>query len=203
MLMRGRSATTYQFRYNGTYYWHTPEYKLGDLVYNGKQYHNILLNIDACKQDLLFKDSTSVAEILLKKELVEEFSIDGKPFVNTLWLGEDAPKGYCEVLYDGKAKILKQVLKNLESDSTGKNNYVIGDYNANTAANVFDFFALNIRYYYMDPSGKITRIKNKSALLKQFKSRKSDIRRYLASVKNSNDLPLEEYFSLVMNYVEK
>jgi hypothetical protein len=47
MIYRGRKAIHYAFQFNGTFYWESPQFLIGDVVYNHKKYEGLLLNIDA------------------------------------------------------------------------------------------------------------------------------------------------------------
>ena len=43
VLYRGMRAFVYNFRYNGTPYWEGPEFRKGDVLYNGRWYSNVCL----------------------------------------------------------------------------------------------------------------------------------------------------------------
>ena len=53
LLYRGQKAFAYNMLYNGTYYWNSPDFRKGRVLYDGKGYDDLLLNVDAARQDLL------------------------------------------------------------------------------------------------------------------------------------------------------
>ena len=46
-IYRGRGQSPFPYKFNGTYYLDTREFSPGDILYNGKVYRGILLNLDA------------------------------------------------------------------------------------------------------------------------------------------------------------
>ena len=46
-IYRGRGRSPFPYKFNGTYYLDTREFSRGDILYNGKVYQGILLNLDA------------------------------------------------------------------------------------------------------------------------------------------------------------
>ena len=55
LIYRGRLAPEYNFRCNGHCYVESKEFKRGSVMYNGRLYEDVLLNIDACSNLLLVK----------------------------------------------------------------------------------------------------------------------------------------------------
>lgn len=51
ILFRGHKSYDYYMLFNGTPFWTSPEYHPGTVIYSGKFYHDIELNIDAARQD--------------------------------------------------------------------------------------------------------------------------------------------------------
>ena len=102
-LYRGRTPAVYPYRYNGTVYWNTRYFSKGDLLYNGKFYREVWLNPDAFTGDLVTRPSEQAAAIVLDRDQVAWFTLEGRRFVNLQYLGyPDAPEGFFEVLKDGK-----------------------------------------------------------------------------------------------------
>lgn len=80
ILYRGHQAYAYHIHYNGTYCWSDAEFKTGDVRYNGKLYHDIPLNVDAARQELLVRNAVGQGGKVLSREFVEWFTL-GRPAV--------------------------------------------------------------------------------------------------------------------------
>ena len=59
-LYRGKLPVQYPYQYNGTYYLEGKQFQRGSVYYNGKLDENVLVNLDACKQELQVKVSENV-----------------------------------------------------------------------------------------------------------------------------------------------
>ncbi len=94
-LFRGLGPKSYPFKFNGTYYWQSDEFMPADICYNGKQYRQVLSNIDAHTRNLLVIPSKDALPILLNRDQVAWFRWNGYLFVNLQYLGyPDAPDGF-------------------------------------------------------------------------------------------------------------
>ena len=51
-IYRGRGRSPFPYKFNGTYYLDTREFSPGDILYNGKVYRGILLNLDAYEMEV-------------------------------------------------------------------------------------------------------------------------------------------------------
>ena len=102
LLYRGRKAYVHNILFNGTYFWTSPGFRSGTVVYNGKQYDDVFLNIDAARQDLIVRVPGSVLEKVVDERYTESFTMGEDHFLNLRFLcGETAPEGYWQVLHDG------------------------------------------------------------------------------------------------------
>ena len=126
-LMRGQKPAQYTFLYNGTPYIESPEFKKGDLRYNGRTYFGVLLNIDAAAMDALVKTDANVAATATLRRQTAWLKIENRLFVNLEFLEvEMAPEGYCEVVLDGETPIVKFVTKTLRTQTGNHNGKDIG-----------------------------------------------------------------------------
>ena len=126
-LFRGRSPKAYPFRYNGTYYWHTGDYAPANICYNGKQYSQVLANVDAYSQNLLVLPSKESLPILLNRDQVAWFHWNGYLFVNLQYLGyPDVPAGFFEVLRNDSTPVFRQSLKLFKTGTDNVNGEIIG-----------------------------------------------------------------------------
>ena len=123
-LSRGRKSIVYAFPYNGNYFWTDATFRQGDVLYNGKLYRAEMLNIDAASGELLVRCGSIT--ISPDSELVAAFTMGGRSYINLSKIEPAAPKGYFEVLSDGKTTVWRQVRKTLYSESGDHNGKEIG-----------------------------------------------------------------------------
>ena len=203
LLYRGRRAYGYPTPFNGTYFWNGPEYKGGSVLYNGKPYDDLLLNVDAVRQDLLIKSPSGRDGKVLNPDYVTSFTMNGHRFLNLRNLyGETAPSGYWEVLYDGRAKVLKQVVRILQQDLEGNMRSAMG-YDGEYRAGVYNVFVYEEKFCFMAEDGTLTPIRRRSQLMRFYKDQKRVINRHLSHLETSGMLPLERYCVEVVKYAEK
>lgn len=202
LLYRGHKAYEYALLYNGTYYLSSPEYLPGSVVYNGKFYRDILLNIDAARQDLIVRVG-GVSYKLIAREYVQECAFGGRQFLNLQYLyGETAPSGYWEVLYSGRAKVLRRVTKRLEQDIDGRKRDETR-YDGPFRMGIYQAFVYSSDYCYISEDGEIVPVKRRSDILNLFdKPRRRDVRRHIRQQEGGSRLPFDRYCVEVLNYVE-
>jgi len=148
LLFRGKRAFNYNMRYNGHCFWQTPDFKIGDIDYNGKHYDDILLNIDAHRGEVLVKSPKSVMVIALISDAIDRFSIDGEQFVRPdAARSKNCPDGFYQILCDGDVTVYKKVTKNFTSNTNNNNGVSIGYEDPNYDVSVVSFFQYNARYY--------------------------------------------------------
>ena len=200
LLYRGHRAYGYPTPFNGTYFWYGPEYRVGSVIYNGKHYDNLLLNVDAVRQDLLVKSRDGK---VLNSDYVTSFTMDGRKFLNLRNIyGETAPSGYWEVLYDGRAKVLKQVVRILMQDLEGNLRSAMG-YDGEYKAGVYNVFVYEEKFCYMAEDGTLTPIRRRGQILRFYKDHKRVISRHISHMESSGMLPMEQYCVEVVKYAEK
>ena len=68
-IFRGKLPGVYPYKYNGTYFWDRKEFLRGDILYNGKLYRDVLMNVDAARQD---EPSRGVDHLARLAEIVPE-----------------------------------------------------------------------------------------------------------------------------------
>ena len=203
LLYRGHKAYEYNLLFNGTFYWSSPVFAMGEVVYNGKAYQGILLNIDAARQDLIAKVGGGIASKVLDREYVRECSFNGSRYLNLQYIyGDQSPFGYWKVLYDGRAKVLKCVTKRLEQDLDGRKRSET-NFEGNYRSDVYQTFVYSEAYCYLSDDGRIIPVKRRRDVLRLFdKPTRRDIRRHIRHQEGSGMLPFERYFTEVIQYVE-
>lgn len=161
ILYRGHQALTYSnIRYNGHYYWDSPFFRGGTVMLDGRRYDDILLNIDASDRQLLACATQGAPAVVLNRDDVEWFEIEGKRYVNLCREGkyEGADPGFYMVMKDEPSPVFFRVDKNLRSgtdDFNGKDG--IGYDDPDYRREVLSAFVI-IRRYYVPKAGKLKRI---------------------------------------------
>ncbi len=203
LLYRGHKAFEYVLLYNGTYYWSSPVFQPGEAVYNDKLYSGISLNIDAARQDLVLRMGDGGTLKVVEREHVRECTFGGRRYLNLQYLyGDEAPSGYWEVLYDGRAKIVRRVLKRLEQDLDGSKRALThfeGDYRYD----VYQTFTYSEDFCYVKENGQIVPVSRRRDILRQIdKPLRRDVRRHLRHQENTNLLSFDRYCTEVVKYLE-
>ena len=107
VLYRGRRQNVYPYKYNGTYYLETKRFQTGSVQFNGKLYHNVILNLDAYAMELVVKPDPTAGGVLLSPDQVAWFTLGQRRFVNLRYLGfQEVPEGYFELIKDGRTPVL-------------------------------------------------------------------------------------------------
>ena len=203
LLYRGRKAYIRNELFNGTYYWSDPGYKKGSVVYNGKRYDDVLLNIDAARQDLLVRIPNSVIEKVVDERYTESFTIGDIRFLNLRFLcGETAPEGYWQVLHDGPIRFLLQVYKRKEQDLEGSKGNQTG-YDGPYRDKVILIYTRQVAYCCLREDGTVVPVRRRRDLLKMFEpSLRREIRRHVNRREGDGMIGFELYCTEVLQYVE-
>lgn len=198
LLFRGRSALPYNFAHNGTYYWYSPEFIEGTVRFNGKDYHDIELNIDAARQELICGIPGSIKRSELERAQVECFTIGDKHFVNAdgRWKG-DVPEGYLEVLLDGRNAFMKQRVKTLVEDKEGDRAQDT-HYSGIFRPSVWRVFVCQTNYYIRDARGTLHKVKKRKDVYGLFKDHRKQLRKYVSSLEKDNIMPFEQFGLIVL-----
>ena len=163
VLYRGKLPDKYLYAFNGTPFWESRTFVPGEVKYNGKIYRDVLLNIDACRMEVLCRYSSDVSPVVLSRQLVQYAKLGGVLYVNLNNLGyEDAPEGYFQVTRDGEAPVLRQIRKIFRTDSHDHNGADIGYYDPNYNERVTNYFRQEEKFYTIK-EGAIKRIGKRAA----------------------------------------
>lgn len=203
LLYRGHKAFEYSLLYNGTYFWESPEFNTGDVIYCGKEYRDVELNIDAARHELIVRIGKGISPKVLGREYVQECRFGGRHFLNLQFLyGTDAPFGYWEVLHEGRNKVLLRVDKHLEQDLEGNKRdmtHYVGTYRPN----VYQTFVYVATYCFMTEDGRIVPVRRRQDVFKLLdKERRSEVRRHLRQKDASGRLPFDRFCVEVAQYLE-
>jgi hypothetical protein len=149
-IFRGKLPATYPYKYNGTYYWDQKTFQKGDVLYNGRFYKDIYMNVDAYLDELEVRPLEKVSAMTVFRDQVAWFTMAGKTFVNLRYLGyTEAPEGFYEVIRDGETPLLLKVSKQIRFDANGGYNQ-IGYEDPDFNASVPNFFQRLEKYYVLE-----------------------------------------------------
>ncbi len=187
MFWRGHKAFSYPALVTGTPWWEDVAFESGTVVFNGRTYSNIPLNIDAVRQDLVARDVATGVDKVIWRDGVTRFSMGGKVFLHLQALyGEDMPSGYWQVLYGGHAKFVKQITRTLTKDEAG-----------------FPTARAEVRYGHIAADGTWTSLTRRKQLQNLYPSLRSDIRRHVAVLEHGGMLDFETYCQAVIRFVDE
>ena len=152
-IFRGKLPGIYPYKFNGTYFWDRKEFQKGDVMYNGKLYRDVSLNVDAASGDLLVRPLDNASPVVAFQDQVAWFTMGNTLFVNLRYLGwKEAPAGYFEVLRDGQAPLLRKVEKLLRYDSNGSSGFELGKeaYDEGYNPSIPNYFQRNETNYVLE-----------------------------------------------------
>lgn len=177
-LYRGRLATKYSFSYNGVYTWDRAGFREGDLVYEGKLYKGLQMDINAHSQTLLVHVPESFSVVDLGSDGVDSFSLGNTVYRNLSAKGINVPKGFYKVVYEGKECIYERIDKEFRRDINSKNDGSIGYKDPNFKEGVFEIFVQHRAFYHVDANGKAKKFSSLKALLKKHKDLRREVTNY-------------------------
>lgn len=164
MLFRGRQATSYNdVLYNGHYFWSTPEFRTGDVSYNGRVYHDILLNIDAVEGKLIARYSMEMPAVAVDGDYVPWFTIGPERYVNLRLAGVDASPGFYEQLSDGSTPVYLRVHKTYVRSTGNANGALIGYEDPYYDSSILAYFRIDSSYYCLT-EGRLKKVSRRKAL---------------------------------------
>lgn len=179
-IYRAKLAKQYTMRYNGTPYWDTCGFKKGSVIFNGRLYEDMLVNLDASEGEVSVKFSDQVAAVSPDRSQIPFFTRGDQKFVNLQYLGiPGARDGFYQILYDGEAAVLKRVDKVFAS-SPGDHYNMIGYKDPHYKPGVISYFDYTLSYWYV-ADGRLYRLKGKRGILSHYRDRKKEMKRVTAA----------------------
>ena len=157
-IFRGKLPGIYPYKYNGTYFWDRKEFLRGDVLYNGKLYRDVLMNVDAARQELQVRPLEKASAMVVFGDQVAWFTMGPKQFVNLRYIGyPEAPEGFFEVLRDGESPLLRRVEKTLRFDGSNGGLLLIGYEDPEFDVTIPNFFSLKETFYALE-KGQLRKI---------------------------------------------
>ena len=159
-LYRGRVQNAYPFRYNGTYYMDTRTFSTGDVLYNGKLYKDVLLNVDAYAMELVTRPDKNAAGVMLDRDQVAWFTLGDRRFVNLRYMGfPKAPEGFFELIMDGKEPLLTLNRKVFRSDTNLRS---ADDMDGNYDPDLVNYFSRSTTPYTLQADGTLKKLSQRA-----------------------------------------
>ena len=160
-IFRGKLPNIYPHKFNGTYFWDRKEFQRGDVMYNGKLYRDVSLNIDACEGELLVRPLENANAVVVFRDQVAWFTMGQSLFVNLRYLGwKEAQEGYFEVIRDGETPLLRKRSRILRFDSSGRSMMIRKDAE-DYRPDVMNYFDAKDTYYALE-KGTLKKISKRS-----------------------------------------
>lgn len=161
-VFRGKLPSVYPYKYNGTYFWFGKDFRNGDVLYNGRLYKDILLNVDAYENELQVKPLEGATAMVVFKDQVAWFTMGNTLFVNLRYLGwKELPEGFYEVIRDGQTPLLRQVQKRIRFDSNGSGFRQIGYDDPDYNSSIPNYFQIKETFYALE-KGSLRKISKRS-----------------------------------------
>ena len=203
VLFRGRQAVRYDFLYNGNCFWKEASYRVGDIIYRGKLYRGVEMNLDAVLQSPLVRMHAGAVSIGLYPSDVEYMKIGDNVYENLALKGhQEAKEGFYEMLTDGEYRLYKRVDKRVETSVDNVNGSEIGYEDPLYKDNIHTYFKYFPTYYLSHNGGPLVRFRNKGSLIKLFPEHKKALRKHLSSISDSGvKLESEESFIEIVKFV--
>ena len=167
-VFRGELAEKYNYPIDGTVYTYSDKFEEGQVMFNGKLYTGLMMNLNAHRDELQVAIGSTGERMALRRELVGDFTIGERKY--TFLCGERAVKGlqqgYYQVLHRGDDMLLKRIHK------------TVSDRIESFTRQTVKVFTTKHRYYLVK-DGKVYTIKNERGLAKFYRQDKDRIKDYV------------------------
>ena len=172
-IFRGPVVEAYPHYVRGTAYLNSAEFHKEKVMYNRKLYYNVKLNLDVFRDIVCVMVPGSTIEMVLDTPLVENFTLNGKEFVNASEV-EGLERDFYEKLYGGGNMLLKETVKKYHRKDRGN----------------VEFYLI-VRYFLVK-DGKAVRVKGMKAFRKLYPEKKKALRRYRIELDSTGQDPDNE-----------
>ena len=161
-IFRGKLPNQYPYKYNGTYYWSRKAFRKGTVLYNGKRYEDVMMNVDAFAGELQVRPLDNTSPVVVYTDQVAWFTMEEALFVNLRYLGwPEAPEGFFEVVRDGQTPLLRRVEKTLRFDGSGHSLSYIGEETDGYDATIPNYFHLQETFFALE-QGSLRKISGRN-----------------------------------------
>ena len=182
LLFRGKIDNKTFFKCKGTSFAYQNEFTLGEVFFNEKLYKNVLINLNSQSDELYVKKDSEKLSIILEKDLVDYFNLEGRKFINLKGKVNGISPGFYEVVYEDSAMLLKKIKKIYREELEA---------GVNDAASIVKSYDPEIRYFLYKDSAYYP-IKGKTTFTSHYKEKKKEINKIFshASVAEKRDKDL-------------
>ena len=167
-VFRGELAEKYIYQIDGTVYTYSDKFEEGQVMFNGKLYTGLMMNLNAHRDELQVAIGSTGERMAPRRELVGDFTI-GKRNYTSLY-GQRKIKGlqqgYYQVLHRGDDMLLKRIHK------------TVSDRIESFTRQTVKVFTTKHRYYLVK-DGKVYTIKNERGLAKFYRQDNDRIKDYV------------------------
>ena len=167
-LFRASIAAPYDFPHNGTYLVDTLGFVEGVLVFDGKVYPGLLLNLDSHAQHVLVRHKSTTIAMDLGRDSISEFTRGNKKYVNLEAAGYNVPAGFYEVIEEGRGTLdrkTERILRHLSSRDISAERY-IGYDDPHYKRYLPDYFEYRETWYLVREDGSVQRLRRKKQIQK-------------------------------------
>jgi hypothetical protein len=168
-LYNGKIPPEYRMLYDGTYFLESENYYTGTVVYNGKQYVDIQMNLNAHLDELYVKIPQYNSNTILLKAHVTSFTLDNMEFLHVVRnLFPGAPEsGYYRVLFSGdEVMVLKKTKKLMNSATPDVEMTVTHVFNESTS-------------WYIVRNGIFHPVKRKASVIRVLRDKRKELNRHI------------------------
>lgn len=166
-IFRGELAEKYAYNITGCVYAYSDDFEPGDVVFNGKKYSGLQLNLNAHRDELQLMGVGGEC-IALRNTLVGDFNVGERNYTSLYGANsiEGLAEGYYQVLYKGEGLLLKKIYKNVSEQA----NFITGA--------ITKVFTTKYRYYLVK-EGMVYKVKDEKSLVKHYKEHKGKTRAFI------------------------
>ena len=198
-LFRCRVSMGYEYPYNGAYTWDIDGFMEGEIMYEGKLYKDILLDINAHSQDVLLKNGNIFFSMTPPREGVQYFTRGTRKWLNLHdWGYPNAPEGFFELLYRNGDEMLLGRVDRISKQEANVRAEFLGPYTKPFNPSLTTYFEYSRKVFVLTPDGQMHRIRNKNAFLRLHKDRRAEVRRHMRSYEK---LSLERWVAEAMKFL--
>lgn len=184
-IFRGPVVEAYPYYVRGTAYLYSSDFQKEKVMYNRKLYYNVKLNLDVFRDIVCVMVPESTIEMVLDSPLVENFTLNGKEFVNASG-AEGLDRSFYEKLYGGGNMLLKETVKRYCRVDGGN----------------IEFYP--IVKYFLVKDGKAVRVKGLKAFKKLYPEKTKELRKYRNALYDSGRVPeKEQLYKALAEFADK
>ena len=169
-LYNGTLPPQYKGTYDGTYFLESEEYFPGAVVYDGKKYEDLSLNLNAHLDELYVRIPGNHISSVLIKSYVTSFHLGDMAFLHITRSAfpRTPEEGYFRVLFSGEhIRLFKRI----------KKNYISANPNETRSSHLFE---TRISYYMVTQDGMFHPVKTKGSLLKVLQDQKKPLKKHIS-----------------------